>query len=123
VVSELTQFSPAVEPARHEWYLRGTELGPQVVAVPDQARPKIESPANGMIIAVDPDIPPDHQKVLIAIRGGAPDQRLRLNDQPLGSAAPKQLWSPRPGAYYLTLEDGRGNALDRVLFTVRSRQQ
>jgi penicillin-binding protein 1C len=120
VLSESTAFSPAVEPPRREWYLAGTELAHQSIAVPDHERPKIDSPANGMIIAIDPDIPSDHQKVPIAVKGGAADLQLRLNDHPLGSAASTLLWAPQPGAWHLTLEDAQGRALDRVLFTVRS---
>jgi penicillin-binding protein 1C len=123
VTSRLTRFSPAVEPPRREWYLHGTEpLGQAVAAVPDSARPRIQSPANGMIIALDPDIPPSHQRVLISVQGATAHLRLALNDHQLGPAAPKQLWVPHPGAYYLTLEDSQGHALDRVLFTVRGLQ-
>jgi len=125
VRAEFTQFSPAVEPPRREWYLRGTTVdmsaigGTKVTAIPPRVRPSIESPANGMIIALDPDIPAAHQRVLIAIRGANGDMRVRLNDRVLGPALPERLWIPHPGAYYLTLEDRRGRALDRVLFTVR----
>lgn len=122
VVAGLTRFSPAVEPARREWYLAGTEpLGQAVAAVPDSARPRIQSPANGMIIALDPDIPPSHERVLISVEGATAHLRLTLNDRLLGAPTAEQLWTPRPGAYYLTLEDSQGHALDRVLFTVRGK--
>jgi penicillin-binding protein 1C len=115
-----TVFKPAVEPPRREWYLDGTaDRLAQVTTVPDSARPRIASPANGMIIAIDPDIPSDHQRVLIAVQGALPTMRLELNDRPLGSAQTEQLWSPRPGAYHLTLEDRDGRPLDRIFFTVR----
>ncbi len=125
VRAELTRFSPAVEPPRHEWYLSGTKVDStavgraKVAVIPQTVRPSIESPANGMIIALDPDIPAAHQRVLIAIRGASSEMRVRLNDHLLGPALPERLWVPQPGAYYLTLEDRRGRQLDRVLFTVR----
>ena len=120
VREELTSFSPPVEPPRREWYLSGTTVArPSVAAVPSTVRPSIQSPANGMIIAMDPDIPAGHQRVLIAVRGARPGMRLMLNDSPFGPAARARLWQPRPGAYYLTLEDAGGRQLDRVLFTVR----
>jgi penicillin-binding protein 1C len=90
-----------------------------VAAVPESTRPHIESPANGMVIAIDPDIPADHQRVLISVHGAENTMRLKLNGLLLGSAATKQLWDPRPGAYYLTLEDSKGRQVDRVFFTVR----
>ncbi|MGH8219569.1 MAG: penicillin-binding transpeptidase domain-containing protein [Steroidobacteraceae bacterium] len=125
VRAESTRFSPAVEPPRREWYLRGTSADwsatgrANVTAIPPSVRPSIESPANGMIIALDPDIPRGNQRVLIAIRGASENMRIALNDHVLGPALPERLWVPHPGAYFLTLEDSRGRPLDRVLFTVR----
>jgi penicillin-binding protein 1C len=121
VTGELTGFSPPVEPLRKEWYVSGTTPGSEgVTVVPSTVRPSIQSPANGMIIAIDPDIPAGHQRVLIAVRGARPGMILMLNDLPLGAAARERLWQPRPGAYYLTLEDASGQQLDRVLFRVRA---
>jgi penicillin-binding protein 1C len=120
VTAELTRFSPAVEPPRREWYLSGTTgASASVTVVPPTIRPSIQSPANGMIIAIDPDIPAGYQRVLIAVRGARPGMRLMLNHQPLGAAARERLWRPRPGVYYLTLENATGQQLDRVLFRVR----
>ena len=121
VTAELTRFLPPVEPPRREWYLSGTATaGARVVAVvPAALRPGIESPANGMIIAMDPDIPAGHQRVLIAVRGARPGMKIRLNGRMLGSAVGGRLWLPQPGSYYLTLEDSQGQQLDRVLFKVR----
>ncbi|MHB8812201.1 MAG: penicillin-binding protein 1C [Steroidobacteraceae bacterium] len=121
VTQELTSFSPPVEPPRREWYLSGTEpASKRVAVVPATVRPGIQSPANGMIIAMDPDIPAGHQRVLIAVRGARAGMKLMLNDQPLGPAVDDRLWQPRPGAYYLTLEDVSGRQLDRILFRVRA---
>ena len=42
------RFSQQVEAGRREWFLRGAEAGAAtVVAVPESARPSIQSPANG----------------------------------------------------------------------------
>jgi penicillin-binding protein 1C len=120
VTAKFTRFSPPVEPPRREWYLSGTTVGSAgMAAVPADVRPSIQSPANGMIIAIDPDIPAEHQRVLIAVRGARPGMRLMLNGRPLGAAMQARLWQPRSGAYHLTLEDASGRQLDRVLFHVR----
>jgi penicillin-binding protein 1C len=120
VVMLATRFAPAVEPPRREWYLRGAVLSSrESAAVPQTLLPRIESPANGMVIAVDPDIPLGHQRVLIAVQGARKDMQLDLNGRILGPARPGILWAPRPGAYRLTLEDPAGRSLDRILFTVR----
>jgi penicillin-binding protein 1C len=121
VAARATQFSPEVEPARNEFYLSGTAPGEaeRITAVPDSTRPGIESPSNGMVLALDPDIPPRRQRVLIAVRGAHPALHLILNDAALGPARRGQLWSPRPGAWHLSLVDDRGLVLDRIFFTVR----
>jgi penicillin-binding protein 1C len=121
VTEHQTRFSPPVEPSRREWYLTGTAPGDEDVAVvPAAARPSIQSPANNMIIAIDPDIPAGHQRILIAVQGTRPGMKLMLNERPLGSAMSDRLWQPRPGAFYLTLEDAKGRRLDRILFRVRA---
>jgi penicillin-binding protein 1C len=120
VIERRTAFAPAVEATRNEWYLRGTEAPNRIMAaVPPSARPGIGSPANGMIIAIDPDIPGNRQRILISVHGSQPGMRLRMNDALMGPARPEQLWTPRRGAWYLALEDRDGHTLDRVLFTVR----
>jgi penicillin-binding protein 1C len=120
VTSVITHFTPAVEPPRHEWYWStGPGEATAVNVAPGSGPARIESPADGMIIALDPDIPPPRQRVLISVRGARPSMRLVLNGEPLGTANSQQLWPPRPGSYHLTLEDDTGRPLDTVLFRVR----
>ncbi|MFT3907424.1 MAG: penicillin-binding protein 1C [Steroidobacteraceae bacterium] len=119
VVASPVKFSPAVEPARREWF---TSAGatPQVVATQGRgALAHIESPANGMVIALDPDIPPGRQRVAISLQGDLAGKRLLINERTLGEAQALQLWEPKPGRYLLTLQDESGRSLDRVYFTVR----
>ncbi len=120
VTSLMTHFTPAVEPPRHEWYWSTEPSDAVAVNVsPGRGPAHIETPANGMIIALDPDIPPMSQRVLISVRGAQSSMRLVLNGRPLGAANSQQLWPPRPGSYHLSLEDSTGRSLDAVLFTVR----
>ena len=79
-------------------------------------------PPSGKLIALDPDIPAEHQRVLILVHGAQPNMHLMLNDRNLGAAKPQQPWSPQPGTYHLMLEDGQGHAISEVLFTVRGTQ-
>ena len=99
VRAELTSFSPPVEPPRREWYVSGTTTASaQVAMVPPTVRPSIQSPANGMIIAIDPDIPAGHQRVLMAVHGARPGMRLVLNDRPLGPPCTTGCGNPGPGS-------------------------
>jgi penicillin-binding protein 1C len=80
---------------------------------------RIVTPANGMVIASDPDIPPSHQKVLIAAEGASAQMQLTLNGEKLAPAGKSVLWTPQPGAHRLELQDANGRLVDRILFTVR----
>lgn len=115
----MTTFQNHVEPKRLEWFVQGTALPTVSPVEQGKGFVKIESPANGMIIAVDPDIPVDHQRVPISIRGGKHSMLVKLNDKVLGTASQSILWQPVPGSYYLSVEDAQHRVADRILFTVR----
>jgi penicillin-binding protein 1C len=124
VESRSVRFAPRVESERREWFLRGADAGYATVGqadtvVQDGGQPAIQNPANGVVIALDPDIPEASQKVLLAASSADASMRLRLNDVVIGAAATPHLWTPKAGAYRLTLEDANGRAVDHVLFTVR----
>jgi penicillin-binding protein 1C len=113
------QFSPAVEPPRREWFLAGARLSRVVAASGNGEIARILAPSNGMVIALDPDIPSGRQRVAITVRGASARMSVSLNGTALGRATQSLLWTPQPGAYRLALEDERGQALDSVRFTVR----
>jgi penicillin-binding protein 1C len=118
VTTRLARFSPAVEPPRLERFLdqpaRATEI---VRAAGDIAR--IDSPANGVVIALDPDIPLQFQRVPLSTRGTTDRMVLRLNDQMLGPADRNVMWVPARGTHVLALEDSAGHTLDSARFVVR----
>lgn len=97
------------------------EAPAEVVATPGAAGAiaRISSPANGMILALDPDIPAPLQRMPLAAEGASGAMRLSLNGRVVGPASSPVLWQPRVGAHVLALEDERGRTVDRVLFTVR----
>jgi penicillin-binding protein 1C len=115
----LTTFSPALEGARQEWFLAGTENASISLASAHGGTARISSPGNGMVIAIDPDIPDSRQRVTIAAEGDTSSLVLRLDDRDLGPAAERHLWKPEHGAHRLVLADRSGQERDRILFTVR----
>jgi penicillin-binding protein 1C len=119
VSASLTEFSPAFEPPRREWFLANTS-SPKVVAVSalDEIA-RISSPGNGMVIAVDPDIPVQFQRLPLLAKGAGPSAQFRLNGTIIGTATKGVLWEPQAGAHRLILEDAGGTVLDQILFTVR----
>ena len=117
VAQQAVSFANALEPPRNEWFLNGT--GMQRMTPVAHREPRIDSPPNGLIIALDPDIPERLQRVRISASDGNDQLRLKLNGNLLGSAATETLWRPIRGSHQLELQDPQGKVLDRVLFTVR----
>jgi len=119
VVRGNVAFDPAIEPPRTEWFLRGTELA-SVAAVPEHAaRTRIASPGNGLVVALDPDIPARAQRVPFLARGDTARLEFALDGTRVATATDQFLWSPHAGAHRLALVDSNGAVVDQVLFTVR----
>jgi penicillin-binding protein 1C len=116
VVRTQVSFLPAVEPAREELFVRGTAMT-QIELNSGRARPpRITYPGNGMVIAVDPDIPPERQRVFFEMQPVSAGARWQLNGSPVAEA---DGWRPTRGSFALQLVDGRGDVLDSVQFVVR----
>ena len=119
VVAAATVFAPAVEPPRTEWFLANTQT-PRVVAVTARDEiARIVSPANGVVIAIDPDIPAQLQRLPFLARGASGPAQFRLDGERVGRAHGGLLWSPKAGVHKLVLEDTIGGVIDQVFFTVR----
>jgi hypothetical protein len=129
ITQRVVAFEPSIEGERREWFVAGTAMQ-QVRANQsrgdDDARgssavtPRIRYPAPGSIIALDPDIPPAHQRVAFVASSIVAGTRWKLDGKELppdrhGHA----LWPPTPGSHALVLEDAYGVALSRVEFEVR----
>ncbi len=118
---EGTDGARPLEAARSEWFLAGTEQARFAMDTPAPARApgnalRIRSPAPGTIVALDPDIPPNRQRLsFVAIGAGG---RWRLDGKPLGQGTRLQ-WLPWPGRHVMQLTDARGTVLDEVRFEVR----
>lgn len=101
---------------KQEWFINGTEQGTVRTNVA-LVQPKIIYPAPQMVIAVDPDIPQDLQKIFFeASSDGA--MRFVLDDLVIGSA-PLASWRPVPGMHRISLTGGNGAVIDQVTFEVR----
>jgi penicillin-binding protein 1C len=72
-----------------------------------------------MIIALDPDIPLQNQRIPVTAQGVKAGMLITLNDKVLGPATQEILLTPSAGAHRLALRDAAGRTVDRILFTVR----
>ena len=127
VVKTRVAYQDNIEPARDEWFVRGTQMdriGLTATAAAatrtvrlDAKAAKIGAPTDGTIFALDPDIPPARQRVWFERTGGG---RLvwRLDGKPFGHDA-RAAWLPWPGRHVLELVDARGDTVDKVGFEVR----
>ncbi len=112
--------SSAGEPPRLEWFVAGSEQsGVGVAAPPGGAR--IGYPGDGVVLALDPDIPPERQRVLFSARMARAGERWVLGGEVLGPAERPWSWAPRPGVHRLQLVDAGGRVIDEVGFEVRGR--
>jgi penicillin-binding protein 1C len=102
---------------RSEWFLRGTEMS----VLPGVANPgvRIAYPASGTIVALDPDIPAEEQKLFFEAQPA--DDRLQwvLDGSRIGGAGALFLWTPARGKHSLALVDAASRVLDTVAFEVR----
>ncbi|HTR09112.1 MAG TPA: penicillin-binding protein 1C [Paraburkholderia sp.] len=128
VVRTHVVFENAVEPARDDWFLAGTQTstvalaadaGSARAAPSAHGSPRIASPADGTIFALDPDIPASRQRIGFERASGSPPQSTwRLDGKPLGHLE-RIAWLPWPGRHTLELLDPQGNVADSVRFEVR----
>lgn len=119
IETRAVRFAEGIEQPRREHFLAGTGQ-PVVAAAPAAARrPRIVSPVAGSVYALDPDIPPDRQRMAVSVSGEAAGLRLFLDRRELGPADAGALVIAAPGRHRLALVEPGGRIVDRVLFTVR----
>jgi penicillin-binding protein 1C len=123
MIEQRVAFEPAVEAEREEWFLPGTQTRIVAAAAGADAgsavTPHIRYPAPDTIIALDPDIADDHQRVMFQASPVLPGMRWRIGDEVLADSRGHASWSPLPGTYTLFLENEDGQALSSVPFEVR----
>jgi penicillin-binding protein 1C len=103
---------------RAEWFIEGTEP----VAQTGARRPlhyKIVYPVDGAVLAFDPDIPQERQKIFFDVRPRDPRLQWVLDGVAMGPAGASVSWSPKGGTHTLALIDGDDRVADRVVFLVR----
>jgi len=117
IVTAWTTFAHDTEPARREFYRRGSE--PVTSGRELESIARIAEPKHGSILALDPDIAPQRQRVLFRARAPSRDMQWYLDGRFLGSASVPLPWDLVRGHHELALRDGKGRPLDSVRFEVK----
>ena len=126
-----------VEAARSEWFLQGTEQavfaansgalearranaaghkGLKNGLQPATIAPRITAPTSGTIIALDPDIPPTHQRLTFSAEGRS--LRWLMDGKEFGRGNEVQ-WLPWPGRHVVQLQGASGKVADEIRLEVR----
>ncbi|MDO4769677.1 MAG: hypothetical protein Q4A11_04855, partial [Brachymonas sp.] len=113
----------STEPPRMEWFIQGTEQA-SFVRPPSSAQAataRILNPVSGSLLALDPDIPPQRQRLMLrASASSAPAHAYRwlISGKPVGQGHTLP-WLPWPGKHRITLQSAQGQMLDEVQIEVR----
>ena len=126
--------SRSLEAPRSEWFLHGTEQnqftintvatyalstkarGQNDSQLGAETRSRITAPAPSTIIALDPDIPPNRQRVSFTAEGS--NLRWLMDGKPFARGASAQ-WLPWPGKHVVQIADAHGAVQDEVRLEVR----
>ena len=125
VVRQAVVFEAGLEPARDDYFVGDTAISRVRLGGGEKSRNvllRIISPAPGTIVALDPDIPPDNQKLLLYASGAAGHGASRATWQVDGKPAGKgerAWWTPWPGKHKIELLDADGRVRDQAIFEVR----
>lgn len=112
------RFDPPVEPERDEWFLNGTQTRVVATGLP-AVSPRLVGPGEGTVIALDPDIPLNRQKVIIRYLPAPARVQVRVGAETLAGEEGRAGWSPRPGSHRIELLGEDGSLFDAVSIEVR----
>ncbi|MDM0058255.1 penicillin-binding protein 1C [Variovorax fucosicus] len=108
-----------LEAARSEWFLQGTEQALFAIEpTAGSAIARITAPADGTIVALDPDIPPNRQRLRFETDAPGSGLQWRIDGKTIARGASAQ-WLPWPGRHAVQLVDARGQLQDEIRLEVR----
>jgi penicillin-binding protein 1C len=134
LVSQAVQFATeATATIQQEWFLPGTERSLVATDTGQDKRARITHPVSGTILALDPDIPPERQKLLLKASLANDRMSWQVDGLPLSqtertpyvriTSNARAYWSPRPGKHVISLHDHAGRELEKVWVEVRGAQE
>jgi penicillin-binding protein 1C len=118
IVRKEVDFPQGAEPSREEWFIQGTEPHSKDKKI-GQFNQRIVYPPSGTVIALDPDIPPELQKVFFICETDGGNLRWVLNGHTMNGVGNIVPWTPEAGMYALALCGRENEIIDSVNFEVR----
>jgi len=118
IVRKEIDFPQGTEPSREEWFIQGTEPHSKDKRI-GQFNQRIVYPPSGTVIALDPDIPPELQKIFFISQANEEGLRWVLNGHTISRVGSILPWTPETGTHVLTLCDRGNEIIDSVNFEVR----
>jgi penicillin-binding protein 1C len=110
-------YSRHLEPDRDELFIDGTEPAGTITGTAEYTKPAIVYPTEGAVLAIDPDIPENCQKVLFRAEPES-EYRWKLNGRVIGKGS-QILWKPVIGEHQLVLIGDKISETQNVHFIVR----
>jgi len=125
VLARKVDFAQYIEPARTEWFIRGTEpldtrteRPTQPVEQSTAESPSILYPPKDTVFAIDPDIPADNSAIFFqSTKKG--EYNWVLDKIRIGDCTEMVAWKPTRGRHELSLMDMQDKVIDTVRFEVR----
>ncbi len=126
ILAKKIEFQHNIEPARVERFIKGTEPTSLVTGETTvfldiiHGISHITYPPNGAIIALDPDIPEENQRIFFETQTSNEEFEWVLDGKNVGGISyPIVLWNPKHGKHLLSLVDKQNRIVDSVEFEVR----
>jgi penicillin-binding protein 1C len=118
LVRREVEFPKGITASRKEWFIPGTEPNSKNQKI-GQFNHRIVYPPSGTMIALDPDIPAELQKIFFIAQTSENDFQWVLNDAPMEAVGKTIPWTPKTGKYSLAIAEKGGKILDYICFEVR----
>jgi penicillin-binding protein 1C len=118
LIRKKIEFPQGIASSREEWFIRGTEPNSMDQST-GQHNQRILYPPSGIVIALDPDIPTELQKVFFISQTNEKGVQWKLNGSPLAMVGKAISWTPRAGKYLLAIVDQEDRIIDFIHFEVR----